>query len=123
MTKDGKLNVLGRFTTINAPTFPVRHPSMVLVVEFQADAFESGEEKHIVVVLRDQDFSELARAEAKMTLPKAEGGREVDLIAPITFRDVVFKQPGPHEFVISVNGDVKATTPVSVTASEEAESG
>jgi len=40
ITRDGKLNVMGIFSIINAPGFPAVHPQMYLVAQLTAGPFE-----------------------------------------------------------------------------------
>ncbi len=108
VTANGKLNVLGAFTSINVRSgFPYRHPSMTLVVQFEADRFEAGSEKQIEVVLSNPDGGELARLSAKAKLPETKGPEPISVVIQLQFANLKFAGGGPHAFVIMVGGETK----------------
>ena len=116
ITANGKLNVLGAFTNINARGgFPHTHPVMTLVIKFEADRFEAGAEKEIEVVVSDPDGGELARLNAKAKLPESTGPDPISAMMQLQFTSLQFAKAGPHAFVILVGGDVKQRVPFKVT--------
>ncbi len=75
VTGDGKLNVMGIFREVNALNFPVRHPSMHLVVKLGAELGEYGETRNLAVKLLDADGNEIMSLSGQVNIPKAVGAR------------------------------------------------
>lgn len=105
VSQDGKLNVLGRFRAVYAATLPARHPSMTLVVELEASAFEAGTEKQIEVVLSDPDGRELSRLSAKATLPVPATPGDLRPLMILDFRDLTFDKAGGYSFTTIIDGE------------------
>lgn len=115
-TENHKLNVLGIFGVINPPVLPYRHPSMTLVLKFEVDPVEANTEKTIEVVLVDPDGRELNRIAIQSRLPNPPApGVPIELAMNLGLNGVQFTRPGPHAFVILVNGETKKRVPMVVT--------
>ena len=110
VSADGKLNVLGRFGVVFAPSLPAMHPSMVLVVELQADSFEAGETKKIEVVLSDPDGHEMSRVNATAVLPTPTAPGPMNSLMILDFRALNFQKPGPYSFATTIDGVTKQPT-------------
>jgi len=111
----GKINVMGIFDRINAPQFPVRHPSMHLVAKLNAELGETSQERRITIKLVDEDGRDLAVLlnQPVSVPPGVEGGRpEFRFIMQL--RDVVFPNPGTYSFVVLVDNDFKKDLPLVV---------
>jgi hypothetical protein len=57
ITREGKLNILGIFDSIQVQQFPVTHPQMQLVMRFEADRAEAGKSKKAEVPLKVLQFT------------------------------------------------------------------
>ena len=115
-TANHTLNVLGAFTNINPDSIPHVHPAMTLVVKFEADAIEAGQEKAIAIVLVEPDGKELTRLEFSQTLPlPPERGTTVELLLQMALNGLRFDRSGPHHFAITVNGEMKRRIPLNVS--------
>ena len=115
LTANGKLNVLGAFTSINVVgDFPYTHPSMTLVVKFEADRFEAGSEKQIEIIIADADGGQLHRLTARATLPEPKGSQPIIVLTQIQFNNVQFAKAGSYAFVIMVGGETKHRVPFTV---------
>lgn len=114
ISQEGKLNVLGAFTHINATGFPARHPTMNLVLEFEASVSEAGRERHIEVRLLDADGATLGGLEASFTVPAPVAGKRAQVGAVLPITDVVLLKEGLHVFDILIDGDSKKQVPFSV---------
>src|SRR5205823_13144307 len=77
VSREGKLNILGIFDTIYAPTFPTTHPHMQLVIRFEADAREAGATRQVEVQFRTQDGTVLFRLPGAMTVQPGELGETI----------------------------------------------
>ncbi|MBE0608580.1 MAG: hypothetical protein IH609_04320 [Dehalococcoidia bacterium] len=115
-TATQKLNVLGVFGNINPPGLPYRHPSMTLVLKFDADPVEVGTEKSIHIVLVDPDGREINRLEMTTTIPEPrEPGQPIEMALQVGLNGLRFERSGPHAFVVIVNGETKRRVPLTVT--------
>lgn len=111
MTPDLKLNILGEFNQIRARAFPASHPSMVLVLRFEASPAERGQTKAIDIQLVDDDGAMLFRLENQMMV---EHGGPLRFMTIIGLSLLRFEHPGNHAFVIMVGGEPKARVPLEL---------
>jgi hypothetical protein len=110
ITREGKLNVLGIFDTINALAFPTAVPLFFVVVSYEAGAAEVGSIKQVEIVLCDEDGKHLLALpqELKVGRPQMSGTMATaNQIAGIV--GFQFSQAGSYQFDILVNGDSKKT--------------
>ena len=106
LTGDGKLNVMGVFTDINATSFPVRHPSIHLIVKFGVELGEQGQ-RSVHVLLRDPDGNELLKLSSDVNIPQTKVGRTAEVNLILVLNNIVFPHPGPYQFVFMVDRDYK----------------
>ncbi len=57
ITREGKLNILGIFDSIQVQQFPVTCPQMQFVMRFEADRAEAGKSKKAEVPLKVLQFT------------------------------------------------------------------
>lgn len=107
ITREGKLNVMGVFSIINAPVLPWVHPQMQLVLEFEAGAAEWDTQKEIEIKLIDIDARPLIGIKSSIKVPRGEPGRRVRVNSIITLANVKFDRQGDYEFAILVGGETK----------------
>jgi hypothetical protein len=117
-TGDGKLNVMGIFRDINAFNFPTRLSSLHLVIKFAAELGEYGDTRTITVKLRDPDGAEIMSFTSPAVIPKSEGGRIPEVSTILELKDIVFKKPGPYQFVVLIDKDYKGDLPIYVNKLE-----
>ncbi len=112
----GKLNVLGQFTNINVRSgFPMRWPSMVLVLNFEGSMKELDEKHELLIRGVDEDGIEFLRIEAEFTFPNPENVAIPPTAGQILrLRDVVFPRPGVYAFEMSVNERYLDAIPINV---------
>jgi len=114
-TDNGKLNILGIFSTLYASQTPCHHPIMSLVLSFQASAFERGSQQQVGIKLVDADGQTvLAPPDSMLQVPAADGELTpgLNLIANLT--NVKFDAFGSYQFEIFVNGQRMAQIPLTV---------
>ena len=107
VTREGKLNVLGIFTTINALSFPVIHPQMQLIYMWECNPSEAGRKKKIEIELRDADGKRNFLLEGEFEVPTAHLARTVQGNEIVVLNNLSFEKPGSYVFNILVNGDPK----------------
>jgi len=121
---DGKLNVLGVFNTIFAEKFPAVHPEMKLVIRFELHPAEMEEPKKVQIRLVDAQGTKIFElsGEMKVQAPPGEGPRgemfHYDNI--LSMNGLPIQAPGDYEFVILVNGEVKALVPLKAVVRSRA---
>lgn len=115
---DGKLNVLGVFDTIYAPQYPALHPEMKLVIRFRLHPAELEEPpKRIQIQLRDDLGKKVAElgGEIKVAIPEGAARPSGEMVSSdfiLGINGLPLEHPGSYEFVVLVNGDVKASVPL-----------
>lgn len=114
VTREGKINVMGVFTTINAPTLPWVHPQMQLVLELEASPAEWDTTKHIEVKILDVDAKIVVRVEGTTKVPRGEPGKRVRLNTSLTFGNIQFNAKGDYVVAVLVGGETKKEVPFSV---------
>lgn len=116
ITTDGKLNILGIFDSINSQTFPAGIPIFFVVVSFDAGAAEFGTQKHIEVLLFDQDGAkELLRLEQTATVPSApRAGLRSKLNLVNGIAGLGFTKAGSYQFSVLIDGREETTIPLFV---------
>lgn len=107
VTDNGKLNVMGIFNQIYAPSFPIRHSSMHLVVKLGAELGEYGETRTLSVQLREPDGKLLFNLSRPVNIPKGDSGIKPEVNAIYELKDIVFPKPGPYQIVVLVDKDYK----------------
>jgi len=115
VSREGKLNILGVFSNLNAKEFPAVWPSMVLVINLEAHVTEIEREHTIEIKVVDEDGKQLASIEGNFDIkpnkdPKMPSTRGI--ILPL--RDVQFAKPGYYSFDILVDGRYEESIPIHV---------
>lgn len=114
ITREGKLNILGIFDSIQAQQFPVTHPQMQLVMRFEADISEAGKKKKVEVQLMDEDGKKLFVLGGEFTFGPGRPGEVIGSNHILTINMLKFEKPGTHEFKILINDELKAEVPLKV---------
>jgi hypothetical protein len=114
ITADQKLNVMGVFNEIRAPSFPAKHPSFHLVVKLAAELGEYGQKRDLTVNLHDPDGQPIMSVTGQVEVPRPTGGVRPEINAIFNIRDVTFQRAGPHQFVVLVDKDFKGDLPINV---------
>ena len=110
----GKISVLGIFQHIWVQQFPAMHPRLHLVLRLKGKRTEIGEHG-IQIRLVDEDATELLGGNGQVTFAEPPAGvTDIEAAAILVF-DVPFPHPGGYRFLITVDGDEKASVPITVT--------
>jgi hypothetical protein len=115
VSQDGKLNIMGIFQEINAPSLPFPLPQMFLVLTFEAGPAEFGSQKQLRIVLVDDDGEEKIALEGEVQVPRPpRRGRQAYINEAIGLAGVPFEKAGDYHFAILVGGETKETVPLHV---------
>src|SRR5256886_13348212 len=110
----GKLSVLGIFQHIWVQQFPAMHPRLHLVLRLKGRRTEIGEHAVRIRLLDERD-AEVVGGSGGVTLAEPPAGvTEIEAGAILVF-DVPFPHAGPYRFEITIDGEPKATVPVTVS--------
>jgi Family of unknown function (DUF6941) len=113
-TREGKLNIMGIFDSIQAKEIPVIHPQMQLVIRFEADSAESGKAQNVEVHLMDEDGKKLFVLRGDFTMGPGRPGEAIGSNHILTINMLKFERPGDYEFKILINGALKKEVPLKV---------
>ena len=116
VTQEGKINILGVFDFIYAAQFPTNHHEMQLVMRFEADITERGQQKELQVLLIDQQGEKVLELNGRMTIGDAKPGDLLLFNQVLTFRNIAFKNEGDYQFDIYVDGALKSNVQLKVVA-------
>ncbi len=116
VSQDGKLNIMGIFQEINAPSLPFSLPQMYLIVSFAAGPAEVGSERDLrVALLHGDDQEPILNLEGQLQIPRPmRSGSRSYFNEAIGLAGVTFERAGDYGFSILVGGDEKATVPLHV---------
>jgi len=108
VTPDGKLNILGMFNALHAPSFPCAHPQMCLVLRFVASRAEEGKTRTIEIQLSDSDGGKVFSINASLVVPKGKSGMPIRIDHILALNGVRFPKPGDYVFNVLIGDDHKA---------------
>ena len=109
VTADGKLNILGIFNVLGAGAFPATHPSMVMVLRFEATRAEEGKAKNIEIQLADGDGQKLFTIGANLVVPQGVPGQPIRMNHILTMNGIRFPKSGDYVFNVLIADDQKAS--------------
>ncbi len=110
----GKLSVLGLFQHIWVQQFPAMHPRLHLVLRLKGKRTEIGEHQ-VQIRLLDEHNVEILGGSGSVNFAEPPAGvTEIEAGAILVF-DVPFPHAGPYRFEITVDADLKALVPVTVS--------
>lgn len=110
----GKLSVLGMFQHIWVQQFPAMHPRLHLVLRLKGKRTEIGEH-HVRIRLLDEQDVEIIGGNGNVSFAEPPAGvTDIEAGAILVF-DVPFPHAGAYRFEITIDGEPKATVPLTVT--------
>ena len=102
VSQEGKLNILGVFDRVAAPSYPTVHPKMVFVFRVQAEYADSGRSFPVRVRLLDEDGGVLFEAGGDLVPPDVPPGEFATANQIFTLVGIGFPRPGSYKFVLTV---------------------
>jgi hypothetical protein len=110
----GKISVLGMFQHIWVQQFPAMHPRLHLVLRLKGKRTEIGEHAVEIRLLDDADVQILGGTGNVMFAEPPAGVTDIEAAAVLVF-DVPFPHAGPYRFEITIDGERKASVPITVS--------
>jgi uncharacterized protein DUF6941 len=118
----GKISVLGIFQHIWVQQFPAMHPRLHLVLRLKGKRTEVGEHG-VQIRLADESGVEILGGNGTVTFAEPPAGvTDIEAGAILVF-DVPFPHAGQYRFEITVDNDVLATVPITVTQLQQQQQG
>jgi hypothetical protein len=114
VSQEGKLNVLGVFDRIAAPSFPTVHPKMVFVFRVQSEYADAGRAFLVRLRLMDEDGQVLFEAGGELAPPAVAPGDFASANQIFTLVGIGFPRPGSFKFVLNVGDLPPHETPLNV---------
>lgn len=109
VSQDGKLNIMGIFQEVNAPSLPFQLPQMYLVMSFSAGPAEFDSVRNVRIALLRGDGQEVLTLGAQMTVPRANRpGSRAYINEAIGLAGIGFQEAGDYGFSVLIGDDEKA---------------
>ena len=102
ISEGGKVNALGIFDRIVAPSFPLLYPRMVFVFRLEAGAGDAGQSFAVHIRLLDDAGAVLFDAGGELSPPLLPPGEVFSANHLVSLANVAFPRPGTYRFVVSV---------------------
>lgn len=106
----------GGVDSINAPSFPVTHPHLSLVIRLLVHPAEAGRDHELEIRMMDTDGRSLANVQGTFS---ATGGGPIGREAPVNMVfnmvNTRFERAGDYSFEILINNEHKKSLPLRVT--------
>ena len=112
VTREGKLNLMGVFTVINAPALPWIHPQMKLVLQLEAGPADWDTEKHIEVQLLDADANQISAIRGNVKVTRPQVAKHLQLNSIMSINSLKFNAEGDYIFVVRLDGEIKREIPL-----------
>lgn|SRR5512146_2379585 len=113
VSAEGKLNILGIFDRIVVSSLPAVHPQMHLVVRLEAHSAERDRAHSVEVRLHDPDGQAVFELKGEV-VPQGLPGEPITANQIIGINNLVLGRTGEYTFVVFVDHDLKAETPLIV---------
>ncbi|MEO7715401.1 MAG: hypothetical protein ABIY70_04325 [Capsulimonas sp.] len=121
VSAEGKLNILGIFEDIFAPTLPATHPLMVLAVSLRAEMQEQGIKHMLEVKLIDAD-GHTVNYVGPMPFEAHAGAsaRAVNIPMIINLTNLKFEKFGSYRFDIYLDGKLLKEVALTLSPTQTA---
>jgi len=109
-----KLNVMGVFDRIHAPSFPTVHAFMVLAFRLRLEFGDRDQTHKLEIGLFDEDGQQLGGGGGEIGVGAISAGDRLVISQILPFPGIVFPHAGEYSFVLKWNGAEVATVPISL---------
>jgi len=109
LSREGKLNILGLFDTINAASFPTVHPQMHLVIRFELLRHERGKSHAVEIQFEDEDGKKLFSISGQIGIQENAQVAVLPLVHSdqiITINNLLIPREGTYQFVVLIDNNV-----------------
>ncbi len=113
VSSEGKLNILGIFDRIVVSDLPAVHPQMHLIVRLEAHPAERDRPHPVEVRLHDPDGQTVFELKGEV-VPEGLAGETITANQIVGINNLVLAKAGEYVFVVFVDHDLKAETPLVV---------
>lgn len=103
VTREGKLNIIGKFDRIWFRDLPVRIASMHLIIEIEAYYAERGRPQRLTVTLDDPDGGRLLELPADVMVAGGTPGNPIGTGQILALNNLEFLKAGGYTFNIFIN--------------------
>ena len=110
----GKLNVLGAFDALNAPSFPVLHPQCAVVARLRLQRIESGKHKITVHFVDDDGKFLIPPLDGEFQVSVTEPQRSASVNIVVNIQSLKIEHPGEYAVVLAVDGREVSRLPLHV---------
>jgi hypothetical protein len=101
-----KLNVLGIFDAVFAPTFPIRLVQMVFVLRFLFEFEDGGKEQDVTIRLEDEDGTPIIEGIGKVAVDRVPPGASQSKNVILQLQNVAFAAPGNYRWLVRYGQEV-----------------
>jgi hypothetical protein len=113
--QQGKLNVLGAFDAIVAPTAPITHPLFSVALRIRFPKSESGNHPFRINIINEDGKSILAKpidGNVNVQIKQAEESLVINIVG--NFRDIRFEKFGRYSVDLTMDGKQRGSLPLYV---------
>lgn len=114
VSREGKLNIMGIFDRINAPSVPAVHSQMQLIMILEADRGDADREHKVEIEMVDADGAKLFSIGGDLKFGGPPPGERIRINHVIQLNNLQFNHFGDYEFRIVINNEVRYSVPLSV---------
>lgn len=114
VTRDGKLNLMGVFTIINARVLPWVHPQMQIVLQFEVGPADWETEKGTEVQLLDADRDRVSAIQGNVKVARPQIANPLQMNSILSINNLKFNNEGDYVFVLRLDGQIEREIPLRV---------
>lgn len=121
ISREGKLNILGIFTQIQAQQEPVTQPQMQLVFNLEADRADADKKHRMEIELIDGDGKKIFSFGGEIQFgPPPAGETRVSVYQNLVMNSLKFPHFGRYDFKVLINGEVRKSVELNVVRAQTA---
>ncbi len=115
------LTIIGIFDTLQTPVVPVVR-SFCLAVRLRSDFLDRSSPYRFSIAIIDADGKPVV-SKIEGTLGPANGGSDMAVNLVISFDRIEFRDFGPHELIMHIEGERRMSAPIHVKRKRDVRSG
>lgn len=110
----GKLNILGAFDTIGAPSFPLIHPQCSVAVRLRLQRIEKGTHKFKIHAINDDGKFLVPAIDGEFNIQIPDTDRSGTINVVLNLQNLKFDSPGGYAVVLIVDEKEISRLPLQV---------